>query len=111
METVLNFQDGLIFDKIVWKAYGFIIFRAGFIRFPGHVKGRRVFFQKGRDHFIQKRGNMAKKSQHSFVKRQKELKRAQKAREKRERRQGKIDNETASDETPLLNQDRQPPEN
>ena len=58
---------------------------------------------------------MARKSQHSFAKRQKELKRAQKAKEKMERRQGKKDedasNEDASDELQVSGQDPQNPEN
>ncbi len=63
---------------------------------------------------------MARKSQHSFAKRQKELKRAQKAKEKMERRQAKKDedapnedasNEDASDELQVSGQDPQNPEN
>ncbi len=68
---------------------------------------------------------MARKSQHSFAKRQKELKRAQKAKEKMERRQGKKDedvsnedasnedapNEDAPDEPQVSGQDPQNPEN
>ena len=53
---------------------------------------------------------MAKKSQHSFDKRQKELKRLQKAKEKMERRQGKK-KEAPSDEPQVSGQDSQTSEN
>ena len=53
---------------------------------------------------------MAKKSQHSFAKRQKELKRMQKAKEKMERRQGKK-KEDPSDEPLVSSQDSQNSEN
>ena len=49
---------------------------------------------------ISKRGVMAQRNRHSFIKFEKELKRKKKAKEKLERRQGKKNKATEDDGTP-----------